>query len=412
MRIAMMTNNYKPFVAGVPVSIERLAEGLRQCGHEVIVFAPAYKDHTEEKNIIRYHSLVKGIYGGVSIPFPIDSKIEEEFKRERFDIIHVHHPMVIGKTAVYLSRKYHVPLVFTYHTRYDQYIHYCIPDKLLSYQTVIHHTENIVEKYLQHFFQNCDHVFAPTEGMEDYLTQNCGYSKKNTSVLATGISKESFAVDEQKMKQIRKEYHAEHCSLFISVSRMAKEKNIGFLLQCMKAYKEKSHMPFKLLLIGDGPDEKSLKEKTKELGIEDNIIFTGKIENCKLKDYYGASDAFVFASKSETQGIVLLEAFAAGTPVICVKATGVSDIVEDGKNGYLVDENPMAFSECMLQLVFSPRRKEYLKDHALRTALRFDEYSVANKALKQYNEAILDYRRKHTENSRGVEKWKATSIVS
>lgn len=230
MKIAMMTNNYKPFVAGVPISIERLAEGLRQCGHEVIVFAPSYKDQEEEENTIRYHSLVKGIYGGVSIPFPIDLKIEEAFKREKFDIIHVHHPMVIGKTATYLSKKYHVPLVFTYHTRYEQYMHYCIPDKLLSYQTVIHRTENLVEKYLKHFFQNCDHVFVPTKGMENYLIQNCGYSKENTSVLATGISKESFAVDEWKMELIRKEYQAEHCPLFVSVSRIAKEKNILFLL--------------------------------------------------------------------------------------------------------------------------------------------------------------------------------------
>lgn len=411
MRIAMMTNNYKPFVAGVPVSIERLSDGLRKLGHEVVIFAPTYRNQTEEPHIVRYHSLVKGIYGGFSIPFPIDLKIEEAFRKERFDIIHVHHPMVIGRTAIYLSKKYEIPLVFTYHTRYEQYIHYCIPNNLLRYQMVIHNTENIVEKYLQHFFQNCNHIFAPTDGIKDYLIQSCGYSNQKVSVLATGISQESFSIDEEKINRIRKTYNAEQCSLFISVSRIAKEKNIAFLLECMNAYKKKSKRPFKLLLIGDGPDLINLKEKSKELELEDNIIFTGKIDNNKLKDYYGASDAFVFASKSETQGIVLLEAFAAGTPVICVNATGVSDLVKDGKNGYLVNESIEEFSDCMLHMEMTQNKKE-LKEYAIRTALSFDECSVAKEALKQYNEVILDYRRKYTQKSRGVEKWKATSIVS
>ena len=131
MKIALMTNNYKPFIGGVPISVERLAEGLRKEGHEVMVFAPTYneqhEDFQEEIGVVRYHSLIKGVTGGVVIPNPIDPKIEREFKEGDFDIIHVHHPIAIGNTAIFLSKKYKVPLVFTYHTRYEQYLHYLKP---------------------------------------------------------------------------------------------------------------------------------------------------------------------------------------------------------------------------------------------------------------------------------------------
>lgn len=124
MKIAMMTNNYKPFIGGVPVSIERLAEALRKEGHEVVIFAPMYPMQLLEKDVVRYNSLSRKMAGEMVIPNMFDSIIETKFREGKFDVIHVHHPMLIGNTAVYLSRKYKVPLVFTYHTRYEQYLHY------------------------------------------------------------------------------------------------------------------------------------------------------------------------------------------------------------------------------------------------------------------------------------------------
>ena len=125
-----MTNNYKPFVGGVPISIELLAKGLIAAGHEVTVFAPAAATVPADSGltvcdgvpVLRYASLPYCFLGGAACPNPFDPRIEEEFRRCRYDIIHVHHPMLIGRTAVRLSRRYRVPLVFTYHTRYDQYL--------------------------------------------------------------------------------------------------------------------------------------------------------------------------------------------------------------------------------------------------------------------------------------------------
>ena len=119
MKIAMMTNNYLPFIGGVPISIQRLSDGLRREGHTVTVFAPTYREQTADRDVVRYRTLITGIARGAAVPDSFDRDIEREFAKGEFDVIHVHHPMMIGWTAVYLSRKYNVPLVFTYHTRYE-----------------------------------------------------------------------------------------------------------------------------------------------------------------------------------------------------------------------------------------------------------------------------------------------------
>lgn len=124
MKIALMTNNYKPIMGGVPISIERLARGLEDMGHQVTIFAPTYQEQQQEENVFRYATCMKHFIGGIVLPNPFDRRIEKEFRKQEYDVIHVHHPMLIGRTAVYLSRKYHIPLVFTYHTRYEQYLSY------------------------------------------------------------------------------------------------------------------------------------------------------------------------------------------------------------------------------------------------------------------------------------------------
>ena len=116
MRIAMLTNNYKPFVGGVPISIERLADGLRMLGHVVYIFAPSYENEEEEEFVIRYKVRQKMTAGGTVVPKLFDLEIERKFRELNFDLIHVHHPMMMGYTALYLSRRYGIPLVFTYHT--------------------------------------------------------------------------------------------------------------------------------------------------------------------------------------------------------------------------------------------------------------------------------------------------------
>lgn len=371
MKIAMMTNNYKPYIGGVPISIERLSEGLRANGHEVVVFAPSYKKQEAEENVIRYHSVIKGIVNGFSVPNSLDPCIERQFKTGNFDIIHVHHPMLIGQTARYLSKKYDIPLCFTYHTRYEQYLHYIKAPFL----------ENVVPSYVNHYVEGCDLVFAPTQSAGAYL-EKIG-SNTRLAILPTGLNKECFEADEEKTAALRKTLLGKKQYLFCTASRLAKEKNLDFLFRCLAIRKEMRGSDFRLAVVGEGPCRKQLLKLAETLGLKEEILFVGKVPNNQMKNYYKAADLFLFSSLSETQGIVLLEAMAASTPVLAVKASGVRDIVVNGLNGYMTHLSEIQYEnqlDAMLGQDIS-----YLGKGALETARKYEMREIARQAAIHYN---------------------------
>lgn len=397
MKIAMMTNNYKPFVAGVPISVERLAMGLRELGHQVVVFAPSYDDQQDEKDIIRYGSLLRGIAGGFSVPNHLDPKIEREFRKGKFDVIHVHHPMMIGSTARYLSWKYQVPLVYTYHTRYEQYLHYIGLTGL----------KKLMPAYLHCTLKRCDMVIAPTPAIRDYLEDiQIGAP---VEVLPTGLSDDSFLPDEKRAKQLRSELAGQREHLFCTVARLAKEKNLEFLFESLWYYKQKAGSCFKLVLIGEGPYRSGLVKRVRELGLEEEIVFAGQVPNEEIKNYCRACDLFLFTSRSETQGIVLLEAMAAGTPVLALKATGTEDIVANGKNGYMTEvsgeeekarkRDEQLFAEKLMDIL---ERKElnFLRQGAFQTAGNYKGLRIAGWAEKYYSQVLWAYQEKKSRFSR------------
>ena len=394
MRIALMTNNYKPVLGGVPISIERLAGGLKALGHEVTIFAPTYNEQQQEENVFRYATCMKRFVGGIVLPNPFDARIEKEFQEHTYDIIHVHHPMLIGRTAVRMSRKYGIPLVFTYHTRYEQYAR--------CYTKGILRLERVMPLYLRTFFQNCSVVFAPTEGMGQYLTQECRLDPEKVGILPTGIEQANFNVSQETAAEIRRLYGAEHMPLLLTVSRMASEKNVSFLLESLARVKALYRKPFRMLMIGDGPDKKSLEERSRMLGLQEDIVFTGTIPNERIAAYFKAADGFLFASKTETQGIVVLEAFAGATPVIAVKASGVEDLVDDGVNGILTGEDTEEYAArvteflkeaCGCGMEEMPYRNaccSQMSENALQKAALYREEAVALKAVHYYNSVIAE----------------------
>lgn len=384
MKIAMMTNSYKPFVAGVPVSVERLTEGLRRIGHEVVVFAPSYDAQEEEKDVVRYGSLLRNVAGGFSVPNSLDPIIEERFREEDFDVIHVHHPMMMGETARYLSKRYEVPLVFTYHTRYEQYLHYVGLSGLAR----------LMPSYIRHCTSPCDLVIAPTPLMKKYLEEIS--VKPPVSVLPTGLPRDSFLPDEEKAAQIRRTYLQGRKHLFVSVSRLAKEKNVEFLIRSVKLIKERRGSDFKLLLVGDGPERKHLQRLAEELDIQEEIVFVGAVPNEEIRNYCHAADLFLFASRSETQGIVLIESMAAGTPVLAVRATGIEDVVVNGKNGYMTSVSEIEFTEKLMDIL-EKKELQILREGAKVTAQNYHSDLIAAKAEKIYMEAIRRRARKEEE---------------
>ncbi len=376
MKIAMMTNNYKPYVAGVPISVERLAEGLRALGHQVVIFAPSYDNQEEEEDVVRYRSLIRGVVGGFSFPNSFDPDIEKQFKKGEFDVIHAHHPMLIGRTARYLSNKYRVPLVFTYHTRYEQYLHY----------VGLSGVKEVIPTYIRNCTKTCDMVIAPTPQIKEYLEE----IKVNAQVqvLPTGLPEDSFYPDKETVTEIRKELLGDGKYLFCTVARLAKEKNLEFILESLALYKkEKGIVDFKFALIGEGPEKERLQQQVGELGLSKEVYFVGEVPNTEIKNYCSASDMFLFASKSETQGIVLLEAMATGTPVLAVRGTGTQDIVKNGINGYMVNEIE-EFTNKLMDILEN-REINHLSQGASESAYEYDSCQIANRAVEIYDRAII-----------------------
>lgn len=410
MKIAMLTNNYKPFVGGVPISIERLAGGLRSLGHEVYIFAPNYEGETEEPYVIRYRSRKKKLKGEYVVPYIFDPKIEEAFSSIPFDLIHVHHPMLMGYTAQYFGRKYHIPIVFTYHTRYEQYLHYILPGgKWKNPDRKVNHTpfrslekkllysgsEKLVMIHNRIFTNQCDLVFAPTPSIKEYLKEHG--TNTEVEVIPTGLSGREFEFNKDKVKEIRKKYLARERYLFCTVSRLEKEKNIDFILEGMKLLKEKRGDCFRVLIIGDGSLKGELAARAADLGLGRNLVFCGLIPHEELSDYYHACDLFLFASQSETQGIVLLEAMAAGLPVIAVKGSGVNDVLKEGLNGYMTDKDVNLWEEKLEQLLNSKHLYMQMKQEAVKVAKQYLAVQVAKNVEQYYRNVLLteDIRNKH-----------------
>ncbi len=402
MNIALMTNNYKPFVGGVPISIERLAQGLRALGHSVTVFAPTYDRQETEEDVFRYAALTQRFIGGIVLPNPLDWRIEREFKRRSFDLIHVHHPVLIGRTAAYLSKKYDIPLVFTYHTRYEQYLSYgkgvAALERMargegkraarLSGDCLHLLKEKLLPAYLRTFLKSCDFVFAPTAGMERYLNQVLRIPKDRVGVLPTGLSGEQFEADEEKKRALREKYGAVGKTLFLTVSRMSHEKNVAFLLESLALARGLTGKEFKMLLVGDGPELPRYRQLAQKLGLEDMAEFIGGVENHEIAAYFAAADAFLFASQTETQGIVVLEAFAGGTPVLALEASGVSDLVRHGCNGLLCGQEKQAYAGMLRDFVEGAYDAGQLSQNALETALCYREEIIATQALHTYNRIV------------------------
>lgn len=386
MRIAMLTNNYKPYMGGVPISIEHLAEALRAQGHEVWIFAPTYKHQVEEEYVIRYPSFPLSV-AKAPIPNVFSDIFEEKIIELGIDVIHVHHPALVGNVALMLRKKYGIPVVFTYHTRFEAYLHYVKPLEWIECAT------GVLKRYMTWFCNQCDLIAAPTDGIRDYLLETGVQTR--IEVLPTGVTESAFYPQVEQVQQVRKTYKGNADYLFCSVSRLAKEKNIDFQLEGLKLIKEKlgqKGKSFRYLLIGDGPEYENLQRKIKAIGLEKEVILTGRIENEQVPIYQKASDAFLFSSKSETQGIVILEAMAAGNPVIAVKASGVEDMVVNGLNGYMTEETPELWAEQIVELMLDEERRKRLSYGAYTTATKYSENKIAERAAEAYNRTICENR--------------------
>ena len=378
MNIVMITNTYLPHVGGVAHSVASFCEEYRRAGHQVLVVAPTFPNHPkEETDVIRVPAIQKFNGSDFSVRIPVPGFLSEKLDRFQPDLIHSHHPFLLGDAALRYASSRSLPLVFTHHTMYEQYTHY-VPADLAAMKP-------FVMSLATEYANLCDQVIAPSESVATALRRR-GVQAPLT-VIPTGIERDRFAAGDGG--KIRKRFGISKDSYVIGhLGRLAPEKNISFLAAAVAAFMDQ-YEDSQLLVVGAGPAKKDIKAILAGHQLADRLHFTGTLQGRDLVDAYHAMDVFAFASQSETQGMVLAEAMAAGLPVVALDAPGAREVVRDLENGRLLaSERVEDFSAALTWLVqCSAREKARLRQEALRTAAAFDRTSCAEKALALYRQS-------------------------
>jgi glycosyltransferase involved in cell wall biosynthesis len=284
LHIAFFTNYYHPIVNGVVRSVASFRETLMKQGHNVFVFAQSdgsYKD--TEPFIFRYPSLPLPL-GDISAAIPVSPFVDQLLPALKLDVIHTHHPILLGQTAARKAAELDLPLVFTFHTQYWEYTHY-IPFPQEAIQEFL---KNAVHRWLREFMQKCQHIIIPSESLKDYLVREYGLDAHYT-VVPTGTNLEPFLKADGDARRKEKGWQDE--TILISVGRLAAEKNWETLLRAFaKVYPE--HQDLRLVLIGDGPARETLQSLAAELGTAERVTFIGSIPFGEVPNYLKAADVF------------------------------------------------------------------------------------------------------------------------
>jgi len=382
MHIAYFTNFYLPVVNGVARSVQSFREALTAMGHNVFVFAQEDDYEDTEPFIFRYPSLRLPLSVDIPTALPVSSFVDQLIPKLKLDIIHTHHPILLGQTAATKARDYNLPLVFTFHTQYQEYTHY-IP---FPQEQVQEFLKGRVINWLREFMRKCQHIVIPSESMRSMLIDEYGLVDRFT-VIPTGIDITPYKT--ANGSALRTGWNWGDDKVIISAGRLAEEKNWVTLLRAF-ALAQRVQPNIRLVLLGDGPQADALRQLVGELEITERVTFAGKVLFSEVPDYLKAADLFAFASITETQGLVTLEAMAAGLPVVAVEASGTKDILEDGKQGFLTQNDPQGLANGLVKVLEDSSLVGKFKSAALRTSRAYDNHRLARKMLKVYEQAIQD----------------------
>jgi len=387
MRIGIFTETYTPYISGLVTSELMLKNALEEMGHEVYVVTANLQsfhyEYDEEEKVLRIPGIPTGIYDSrLTSIYPIQAI--NKIRSWNLDIIHSQTEFAIGTFARIFAKQYNVPIVHTYHTMYEDYVHYITKGhfnkpskKLVEYLTKFYCDKTITE------------LIVPTKKAYDLFKEKYNV-ERNIHIVPTGIEVERFyseKMDAKRTTQIMKKYNlSKKDFICVFVGRVAEEKNIPFLINVVEKQIEK-HSNIKLLIIGDGPDKETYEQLVKDKKCEKNIIFTGKVAWDDIPIYYHLGNVFVSASTTETQGLTIIEAMAASLPTLCINDESFRNTVVDGLNGYLF-ENEEECGEYIVKIMVDKKLEQSLKRGARTSAEKHSSKYFANHVLDVYKKAI------------------------
>ncbi|RYD19768.1 MAG: glycosyltransferase family 4 protein [Verrucomicrobiaceae bacterium] len=381
MKIAMFTNTYLPHVGGVARSIHTLEERCREKGHDVRVIAPEFDGAESSPHVLRVPAIQNFNGSEFSVRLPIPTVIRDFMEEFQPDVIHSHHPFLLGDAALREAWKSRIPIVFTHHTLYERYTHYVPLD-----------SEGLKRAAIQMatgYCNLCDLVIAPSESIAHLLEE-----RKVTcdiEVIPTGIDTGKFASG-------RSHRYREHLGIpqtakvIGHVGRLAEEKNLHFLAEAVAGCLEKEPDAV-FLLVGEGESREDMFGVLAPYVAQNRVFHPGRQSGDDLTDAYAAIDCFAFSSQSETQGMVLAEAMAARTPVVALDGPGVREILRHGENGLMLksDATPDEFSQALLWIMQDEDFSKSCAAKAKETAKEYDTECCVNHVIGKYEELVARY---------------------
>jgi len=377
MRIVIFSNTYKPVVSGVVTSIALFRRGLIEAGHDVHIIAPEHEDYEDkEPYIFRFPALDLPKQLDLSLVVPFKTSMAPTVQGIKPALIHSQHPVWMGGLAAAFARDLNLPLVFTFHSRYDECAQRYVP---IASELAGIVTGEIVKRYLE----KCTHVVAPTFGIRDLVLHDYGVDVPVTVVPTPVDLGQYYYLEPQR---IRAALGLENAELLLYVGRLAEEKNLDFLLRAF-ARIVTTRSRARLLLVGKGPRERNLRRTAQKLGLGERVVFTGAVPHDEVPHYAAAADVFVFPSVIETQGLALIEAMAASTPVVALEAPGSADVLAEG-GGLLVPAQEHAFAEAVLGLLADEPRRRAMGEQATRAVRRYSIPAATARLLSVYDAAI------------------------
>lgn len=374
LKILMLTNTYAPIVGGLEKSIQAFSAEFRRRGHQVVVVAPAFEGAPKrEAHTVRLPAIQKFNGTDFSVNVPIPGQLSLLMERLRPDILHAHHPFLVGDLALRLAGQYRLPLIFTHHTLFEQYQNFPLQNEIVK---------RFVVELATGYGNLCDQVIAPSESVRDLLKKK-GVTRPIT-VIPTGVNPAFLSRWHPSM--IRKKFGIPKEAFVVGhIGRLSPEKNLEFLASSVAQFlKQEPRAHF--LLVGKGPSAKFVKKVLAQEGVAKRAHLAGVLGGKDLMSAYQAMDVFAFASQSETQGMVVAEAMASGVPVVAVDAPGVRDVVRDQWNGRLLPaQNQDTFAEALgwiMKLSSAGRRR--MRAEARKTAAEFSLPLCATRMLEVY----------------------------
>jgi len=386
MRIGLFTDVYPPYVSGVCTSVAMLKEALEKLGNEVYVvtvypgsFKFEYRNH-----ILKLPGVPVGIYN-YRQPSAYSFRAANIIKKWNLDVIHSHTEFSLGSFSRIISKMNNIPLVHTYHTLYEDNVHYIAKNHFNKFIKMI-------IKDLTLFFcdKTVDSLIVPTKKTYD-LFKDKYKVKMNISIIPTGIDIERFytdSVSNSDKLSVKEKYNlCKDDFIILFLGRVALEKNIDYILNAQEkinTYKKN----IKLLVVGDGPE----LERIKNLNI-DNIIYVGKVSWVETPLYYSICDVFVTASTSETQGLTVIEALAASKPVICVNDESFNSLIVNDYNGYLFDTEK-EYINAVIKLYEDKNLKNKIGINARKSVFKFSSINYAKSVMNVYEKTIENKKKK------------------